>query len=269
MPASATLTDALAPLLADPSRAAVLLDVDGTLAPIVRHAQDAQVPEATRAVLIEVSRRYGLVAVVSGRRASDARRIVSIGSIAYLGSHGSEVLPPGGVAPRLDHELAAWQRRTTAFLAESDSTELARLRVRLEDKGPIAAYHWRGAPDEELAQAAVSEIAGRAEAAGFVAHWGRKVLEVRPPIRIDKGAGVTALLRDASVDTALYAGDDVTDLDAFRAVADLQADGRLRAAVRVGVLSDEGPEAIVQESDVTVDGPSGVRGLLEALLEPG
>lgn len=269
MGGSTTLTDVLAPVRANPSRAAILLDVDGTLAPIVRHAQDAQVPEATRAVLIEVSRRYGLVAVVSGRRASDARRIVSIGSIAYLGSHGSEVLPPGGVRPRLDNELAAWQRRITAFLAKSDSTELARLRVRLEDKGPIAAYHWRGAPDEDLARAAVSEIADQAEKAGFVAHWGRKVLEVRPPVRIDKGAGVMALLRDAEVDTALYAGDDVTDLDAFRALAELQADGRLQAAVRVGVVSDEGPQTIGQECDVTVDGPAGVRGLLEALLEPG
>ena len=87
------------PLKANPERSAVLLDVDGVLAPIVLHPDDAHMPESTRRPLIEVARRYGVVACVSGRRASDARRIVSLGSIAYLGSHGSEVLMPGAIAP--------------------------------------------------------------------------------------------------------------------------------------------------------------------------
>src|SRR3954468_7593047 len=98
---AATLDEALAPLLADPSRAAVLLDVDGTLAPIVRHADDAHVPEPTRAPLIAIARRYGLVACVSGRRAATARRIVAIGSITYVGNHGGELLRPGQRAPEL------------------------------------------------------------------------------------------------------------------------------------------------------------------------
>src|SRR4029079_12284925 len=82
-------------LKSDPSRSAVLLDVDGVLAPIVQHPDAAHMPETTRRPLIEVAHRYGVVACVSGRRASDARRIVALGSIAYLGSHGSEVLLPG------------------------------------------------------------------------------------------------------------------------------------------------------------------------------
>ena len=84
-----TLEELLKPLKAEPERSAVLLDVDGVLAPIVQHPDDAHMPESTRRPLIEVARRYGVVACVSGRRASDARRIVSLGSIAYLGSHGS------------------------------------------------------------------------------------------------------------------------------------------------------------------------------------
>ena len=78
---SALLSDALAPLRASPARAAILLDIDGTLSPIVEHAADAHVPETTRLLLITVSRRYGLVACVSGRRASEARAMVSIGAI--------------------------------------------------------------------------------------------------------------------------------------------------------------------------------------------
>jgi trehalose 6-phosphate phosphatase len=265
--AAATLAEALAPLRADPARAAVLLDVDGTLAPIVRHADDAAVPEATRLLLIQIARRYGCVACVSGRRASIARQIVSLGTIAYVGNHGAEVLRPGRTQPDVDREAAAWQRRVHQFARGADTEELQRLRVRLEDKGPIMAFHWRGAPDDEAAEDAVRGVADRAERAGFAIHWGRKVLEVRPPIPLDKGRGVHGLLRDADLDTALYAGDDRTDLDAFAALRDCVEGGRLQHAVCVGVRSDETPVELEQGADLLVDGPRGVRGVLEALLE--
>jgi trehalose 6-phosphate phosphatase len=139
-------------------------------------------------------------------------------------------------------------------------------RVRLEDKGPIVAFHWRGAPDEDAARAAIDAIAAKAQEAGLRTHWGRKVLEVRPPVRIDKGAGITSFLEDADVDVALYAGDDRTDLDAFRALSELVERGELSHAIRVGVESDEGPEEITSEADVVVEGTEGVQGLLVALV---
>lgn len=262
---TATLDELLAPLKADPERSAVLLDVDGTLAPIVQHADDAHIPEKTRRPLIEVAKRYGVVACVSGRRASDARRIVALGSIAYLGSHGSEVLRPGSIAPELDPELQAWTRRVQEFTARAFTEELHRLRVRVEDKEAIAAFHWRGAPDEEAAETAVREVAGRAEGSGFATHWGRKVLEVRPPVEIHKGRGIDRLLRDVDLDVALYAGDDRTDVDGFRALRAAVEDGRLRQAVCVGVASEETPPEVSEAADVLVDGPAGVRTLLEAL----
>src|ERR687886_1741990 len=155
---TATLADLVKPLRDDPERSAVLLDVDGVLAPIVQHADDAHMPETTRRPLIEVARRYAVVACVSGRRAADARRIVSLGSIAYLGNHGSEVLRPGAVAAEQDRELQTWTRRVQGFMSEAYGDELRRLRVRLEDKEAIAALHWRGVPDEEGAQAAIEEV---------------------------------------------------------------------------------------------------------------
>jgi trehalose 6-phosphate phosphatase len=261
-----TLAEILEPLKANPERSAVLLDVDGVLAPIVQHPDDAHMPESTRRPLIEVAKRYGVVACISGRRASDARRIVALGSIAYLGSHGSEVLRPGAIAPEFDRELQAWTRRVQAFANDAFDERLRRLRVRLEDKEAIAALHWRGVPDEEEAQAAVESVAKRAEQAGYTTHWGRKVLEIRPPVRIDKGAGVVALLRDRDLAAGLYAGDDTTDLDAFRGLTELVEAGRLGTAVRVGVRSDEGPSALAREADVMVDGTDGVRDMLQALL---
>jgi trehalose 6-phosphate phosphatase len=260
------LSETLAPLRANPSRAAILLDIDGTLAPIVQHASDASVPETTRQLLIKLARRYGVVACVSGRQASDARAMVSIGTITYLGSHGAEMLRAGWTESVLQPGLDEWARKIHDFAREADSADLRRTRVRIEDKGPIVAFHWRGAPDEDSAKAVVDAIAARAEAAGLRTHWGRKVLEVRPPVRIDKGAGIRSLLADAEIDAALYAGDDATDLDAFRALAELVQEGKLGRAVRIGVRSEEGPSEIATKADIVVEGTEGVQELLTALV---
>ena len=262
----ARLADALSLLRIDPSRTAVLLDIDGTLAPIVRYSEEAHVPERTRGLLIEIARRYGVVACVSGRRASDARRIVGIGTISYLGSHGTELLRSGWTEPELDPAVRDWGRRMQEFGRESDTAELRRLRVRIEDKGSIVAFHWRGAPDEEAARAAIDAIAAHGEQAGLRTHWGRKVLEVRPPVRMDKGAGIVGFLQDTDLDVALYVGDDATDIDAFRGLAELVADGRLKHAVRACVASEEGPSELADEADLVVDGTDGVRRLLDGLL---
>jgi trehalose 6-phosphate phosphatase len=260
------LDDVLAPLRADPVRSAVLLDVDGVLAPIVRHAEDAHVPEPTRTLLIAVARRYGLVACVTGRQAAIARRIVSLGTITYVGNHGAEILRGGSTEVELDPEVAAWAERVRAFAARALRDEaLRRLRVRGEDKDVIAAFHWRGAPDEAAAEVAVRAVAGRAEQEGLATHWGRKVLEVRPPVRLDKGRGVEHLLADAGLDAGLYVGDDRTDLDAFAGLRRLVADGRLGSALCLGVRSDETPPELEAEADLLVDGPRGVRQVLQAL----
>lgn len=263
---AATLVEALEPLRADPGRSAVLLDIDGTLAPIVRHAADAHVPEATRSLLIEIARRYRVVGCVSGRRAGTARQIVAIGTIAYVGNHGGELLRPRATSPEMDPELAAWTERVRDFAARAETPEHQRLRVRIEDKDAIAAFHWRGAPDEETAEGAVREIATQAQQEGFAVHWGRKVLEVRPPVVLDKGLGIAALLRGGDVGAAVYVGDDTTDLDAFRALRAMVEAGALETALCVAVSSDEAPPGMTQEADLTVDGPGGVRELLEALL---
>jgi trehalose 6-phosphate phosphatase len=262
---SALGSEALAPLRENPARAAIFLDIDGTLAPIAEQPSGAVVPERARQLLADLARHYGTVACVTGRRASEARAMVAIGAISYLGSHGAEVLRAGWTEPQVDPGIEDWTERIHDFAREADTADLRRRRVRLEDKGAIVAFHWRGAPDEEAARAAIDSIAAKAEAAGLRTHWGRKVLEVRPPVRIDKGAGISAFLADTDVDVAMYVGDDVTDLDAFHALVALAEEGRISKAIRVGVRSDEGPPEITEEADVVVDGTAGVAELLAAL----
>ncbi len=259
------LADALRPLTEAPELAAVLCDIDGTLAPIVARAEDAQVPAEASRTLAALARRYGLVACISGRPALDARRMVGVGGIAYAGAHGAELLQPSGVRPTSAPAFEEYRDLVREF-GSAAGRRLRGLGVRYEDKGPISALHWRGAPDDAAAKAALDEVARDAKAAGLAVHWGRKVLEIRPPVRISKGDAVTALLEGRlTIRAALFSGDDVTDLDGFDALDSLAARGRLEAAVRVGVASSEGPEDIVRRADVVVEGTEGFLGVLAAL----
>jgi trehalose 6-phosphate phosphatase len=264
-PTAEKLEEDLRPITRDPRRAGVFCDIDGTLAPIVERADQAHVSEEISLLLGRLGRRYGCVACVSGRSAAEARRLVGVGSIAYAGSHGAELLQPGSAEPQVVPDFKGWEGRVRRFSAAHDTTELRLLRVRIEDKGPITAFHWRGAPDEDAARAHLEEIARKAEDSGLATHWGRKVLEIRPPVEIGKGQAVRELVSGSGVRTAMFGGDDVTDLDAFDALAELAGAGELDAAVCVGVRSDEGPREIVERADLVVDGVPGFARVLSAL----
>ena len=257
----------LAPLLADPSRTAILTDVDGTLAPIAGRPEQAAVPDSAQVLLAQLSERYGLVGCISGRRAVEARRLVGVDRIAYAGNHGLELLLPGDEEPRLDPSLAGRERAAAEFLAELDAETLTSVGLRVEDKGPIQGLHWRGADDERAAEARAHEVGAEAGRAGLEPRWGRKVLELRPVGGGGKDAAVAALLAADGVAAAIYAGDDRTDLDAFRRLRELRESGELEAAICVGVASPEAPPELPEESDLLVDGPDGWLKILEALAE--
>jgi trehalose 6-phosphate phosphatase len=259
----------LAPLRDEPGRTAVLTDVDGTLAPIVERAEDAAVPAAAREALAALSERYALVGCISGRRAEEARRLVGLDSLAYAGNHGLELLLPGEETPRPDPSIAGREGEAAEFLATVDGDRLAAAGLRQEDKGPIQALHWRGSEDEAAAESRAHEIANAGGKAGLEPRWGRKVLELRPAGGGGKDGAVASLLADARLDRATYAGDDRTDLDAFRRLRELQEEGRLSAAVCVGVLSAEGPAELAEECDITVGGLDGWLAILEWLARPG
>jgi trehalose 6-phosphate phosphatase len=258
----------LGPLRDEPDRSAILTDVDGTLAPIVERAEDASVPAAARAVLARLSERYALVGCISGRQALEARRLVGLDSLAYAGNHGLELLLPGDEAPRPDPSVAGRETEAAEFLAAVDGGRLDGAELRQEDKGPIQALHWRGAADEAGAESRAHEIAIKAGKAGLEPRWGRKVLELRPLGGGGKDGAVASLLADKRLDRAIYAGDDRTDLDAFRRLRQLREEGRLRTAICVGVLSAEAPAELAEESDLTVEGLEGWMAILEWLAEP-
>lgn len=233
--------EALARLAAEPALAAVLLDVDGTLAPIVARPELARVPEGTRDELRRLVGKYGLVACISGRTAADAARMVGVDGVRYVGVHGLELEP----------EAERWRERLAAFAADVDWP--------VEDKGLSLSFHYREADDEEGARVKLELVAARAEEQGLDARFGRKVLEIRPPVKADKGTAVRRLLEEAGLRRALYAGDDTTDLDAFAGL-----DG-LDLAVRVAIRSAEGPPELVRDADIVVLHPLALLELLGLL----
>jgi trehalose 6-phosphate phosphatase len=255
----------LEPLRADPTVGAVLCDIDGTLAPIVDDPEAAVVPPEASAVLAELAGRYRLVACISGRRAEAARRMVGVEMLTYAGNHGLELLAPGDSTPHLAPELGHRGEAAAGFVARLDWGGLTRLGLRLEDKGPIQAIHWRGAPDEGTAGQRAREIAVLAEEEGLVAHLGRRVVEVRPLATVHKGIAARRLIAEAGARTALFGGDDRTDLDAFAALRDLASTGELEHAVCVGVSSAEAPPEIERRADIVVSGPGAYLDLLRSL----
>jgi trehalose-phosphatase len=261
----AVIADLLSPLRADPGSSAIFCDIDGTLAPIAERPDEASVPDDARDVLASLARRYAAVGCVSGRRAEEARRLVGLDELVYIGNHGFERFLPDVGEVRLDPAVAGHEDDVAAFLEHLDARELVALGIRVEDKGPICALHWRGAADERSAEAAAREIATDAIGRNLLPHWGRKILEIRPAVNLDKGTALAELLDELRMAHALYGGDDRTDIDAFRRLRELKAAGELDSAVCVGITSDEGPSELAEEADVLVEGPVGFLDVLRSL----
>jgi trehalose-phosphatase len=224
-----------------PERAAIFLDVDGTLAPIAPRPEDARVPDEARAEVARLTGRYALVACVSGRTGEDARRLVDVDGVRYVGAHGLELAP----------DADRWRDEIHSFAATVDWP--------VEDKGLTISFHYRQAEDESAALEYLEEVAEQARRAGLIPRFGRKVLEIRPPVHADKGTAVRQMLDETGLRRALYAGDDSTDVDGFRAL-----DG-LEVGVRVAVSSDEAPSELIRMADVVVDSPTELLRLLQRL----
>ena len=231
-------------LASDPAHAALLLDVDGTLAPIVPRPDDAHMPDETRSLLRELAARYALVACVSGRSSAEARRIVGVEELLYVGTHGLELAPGAAV----------WRDQIELFAATVDwPTEW------IENKSLSLSLHYRQSPEPEKSHLALERIAEAAEEVGLYSRFGRMLLEILPPVDADKGTAIRSLLDERGLTRALYAGDDTTDLDAFRALEGLEL------GICVALTSSEAPAALVEAADIVLAGPNELVELLRAI----
>jgi trehalose 6-phosphate phosphatase len=250
---------ALQPLVDDAARAALFVDFDGSLAPIVLDPDAARPLPAARAALARLVPRLGRVAVVSGRPAGFLVDALPIEGLGHVGTYGLERVVDGTVV--LDERVLPY---VDAVARAADEAEAALPGLRVERKGEVAVtVHWRDQPDR--GDDATRWAAEAAPRLGLEAPLrGRMAVELRPPVPVDKGTTVADLAR--GMRSAAFAGDDVGDLPAFAALRALADEGGLAHAVSIGVTSDESPPE-VHAADVVVEGPAGLAALLDALAD--
>lgn len=256
----------LAAVTAAPDELALLLDLDGTLAPIVARPEDVAVLPAAARLLPTVRDHVGLLGFISGRAGSDLRRIVNLEGVAYSGNHGLElVLPDGAVVPAGDPGSAGAVRRFAA--AWGERPELRVLGIWLEDKGATLTFHFRTADDPAAAAAFLDrEVRPAAEAVGLIAASGRMSLEIHPTAETTKGTAVSSLLdRAPEIRRAVSIGDDTSDVSVWDELRARVATGRLADALAIGVASRESPPEVLTGADGLVDGPAGVVEAIEVI----
>jgi trehalose 6-phosphate phosphatase len=253
----ATIARAVSVLAHEPAATALLLDFDGSLAPIVLQPEQARPLPGTAEVLEAIGRRLGLVAIVSGRPVDFLVEWVPAPDVRLVGQYGLEWVENG--------RIVVDERARPYLAAVKEALDTARREFPdcyIERKGDVAVtVHWRRAPHVE------ADVIPRVEAIGarlgLTVHPGRLSRELRPPIPVDKGSVVASFVD--GFDVAAFAGDDAGDVPAFDAIARLRASGRLRDALRIAVASPEAPREVLDGGDVVVDGPEGLRALLDAL----
>jgi len=249
-----TLAALIEPVVRRAPQAGVLFDFDGTLSPIVDDPDAARPSDGVDTTLDELARRYGLVAVVSGRPVAFLRPLLPAG-VVLSGLYGLEVVRQGVVA---DHPYAgAWREAIEDVVRSSVAHGPPGMRV--EPKGLSLTLHYRTRPD--LAEAVQAWAASQAARSGLVARPARMSVELHPPIATDKGTAVEQLT--AELEAVCYVGDDVGDLPAFDALDRLAASDV--HTLRVAVGSDESPAELLDRADLVLDGTAAVPAFLDAL----
>ena len=247
--------------LADPRNAGVFVDFDGTLSDIVATPDEATaVPGATEA-LATLAERLGRVAVVSGRPVSYlVERLAGCGATELIGFYGMQVESGSGTGRYRtvpDPELERWADAVEAAARQAEDAGITSLSV--ERKSLSVALHYRSDP---AAAPAVRDLAGiLARRTGLSVHQGKMSVELAPALGIDKGTVVSE--RSAGLQAVMFAGDDVGDLPAFRAVDRLATQGI--AALKVAVGGAEMPFEVMRAADVVLDGPAALVELLRAI----
>jgi trehalose 6-phosphate phosphatase len=265
-PLSAEGSQALQAIINSPSQTLIATDFDGTLAPIVGDPEEAYADPDAVAALGRLGKLVGAVVVITGRpvptvvRLGRFRETPGLGSMIVLGQYGVErwnAADDQFLIPPEPPQIRTVEMELPGLL---DSLGLADARI--EDKGRAIAVHTRSLRDPRAAFNKLAEPLGElADRHGLVLEQGKNVWEIRAP-GSDKGTALHSIVDETGARLVIFAGDDLGDLAAFRAVRDLAAAGV--TGLLVCSASNE-EERLAELSDVIVDGPAGLAAWLNAL----
>ena len=242
--------------------AGLLTDYDGTLSRIVPDPSAATLVDDAGPALAALADRLAVVAFVTGRAPHDVRRLTGLSTILVAGNHGTEFLEPGS--------------QTSASTVDRGATEAAVARAldrlptlagtTVEHKGLSASVHYRNATDPVAARLAIHAALGHVDDDGLILRDGRMIVEILPVAAGDKGTATRQIATRFGLRGLVVLGDDVTDLDMFRAAADLRAEGVRVAIVGVGAGAEAPPE-VAAAADAMVTDANAAASLLAALAE--
>ena len=243
-------------------RFGLLSDFDGTLSRVAPTPGQAAISDGCRHYLAALSRRLPLVAVVSGRSLADVRQMVNLDGITYIGNHGLERWTDGKTELAAD---AAAFRRQLETAAAALGTLLTEEGVFLEDKGSTATIHYRLNPQpQNIEKRLLKRLKGFSQ--GLRLARGKMSLNLLPPLEVNKGTATTELIERFNLKGAAYLGDDVTDIDAFRAIGRANKKPGFRGFA-IAVTGQETPPQLAEEADLTVEGTAGVERFLKWLWQ--
>jgi trehalose 6-phosphate phosphatase len=248
------------------AQAGLVTDVDGTISPIVARPEEALVLPRARQALEGLKHHLAVVAVVSGRSAADARQMVDVDGLIYVGNHGLEVMV--GDRAETVPEARPWLPRIAAVLDEvvRRMDPVRAQGVLVENKGASASLHYRLAQDQDATRREMLEILARyAVTSGLRVEEGRRVINLLPPLTVSKGSAVSWLVREHDLQSIVYFGDDITDAHAFRALDVLRGSTDVRT-MGIGVVGPETPPSVRQLSDAWVSSVEAVAELLCTIL---
>lgn len=261
-----SLFDNLGPIeeALEKGRFGLFTDVDGTISPVAPTPAEASVSPECRRYLSILSHRLTLVAAVSGRALDDVRQMVGLDGLVYIGNHGLEQWVAGRV--ELTQGAADFPRRIEAVSQEL-GTLLERKGVFLENKGATATIHYRLCPEPERIEADLLEaLAKSSQAESFRIKPGKMCLNILPALKVDKGTATGELIRRFKLESAVYMGDDITDLDAFRAIKEAAQKPDFRGFA-VAVTGRETVPQLKGQADFTLKGVAEVERFLRWLSQ--
>ena len=240
----------------------LITDVDGTISPTAPTPGQAKVSPACRRHLARLCQQIALVATVSGRPAAQVKEMVNVRGMVYIGNHGLERLVK-------DRAELTGDARGYSEVVQSAIGELSRLLSEegliIENKGITATLHYRRSPDPRLAEKHILEaIRNSPEAKQLQVMPGRMAINLLPPITANKGTATLELITEYHLRRGIYLGDDVTDIDAFRAIHASSQKSDFQGWA-IAVTSEETPGLLVDEADFTLKGVRDVARFLEWL----
>ncbi|XP_066150260.1 uncharacterized protein Tps1 isoform X1 [Euwallacea fornicatus] len=224
----------LAKYIGNTLKLALLLDYDGTLAPIAPHPDLAIIPSETKKVLERLSNLSDVyIAIVSGRNVDNVKQMVGIDGITYAGNHGLEILHPDGT--RFVHPMPTEFHNKVGELMRQLQETVCRDGAWVENKGALLTFHFRETPHHLRAELE-SHAKQMIEDAGFTVGKAHCAIEAKPPVQWNKGRASIYILRTAfGVDWSeririIYVGDDATDEDAMQALKGMAATFRVTSS---------------------------------------